>query len=84
MDTNPEEEVFERLAVLLGEPLVDVWRMPEEERTHLIDLLLGSGEEKEEGQKSTRESSQPDIQQASFFIKCLIVLDRFFTSGSPL
>ena len=65
MDLNPEAEVFERLAVKLGEPLEVVWKMVEEERAHLIKLLLGPGEGIEEVEKTTQESNQPDVQQAS-------------------
>ena len=68
MDVNPEEEVFERLAVMLGEPLEVVWRMVPEERTQLIHLILGPGEEGGEGQKPTQESIHSDVKQVSFFI----------------
>ena len=42
---NPEEEQFRRLAAALGEPLEAVWGMPEQERRHLILLLLEGGEQ---------------------------------------
>ena len=39
MERNPEEELFERLAVAIGETLEDVWRMPDVERMQLIEVL---------------------------------------------
>ena len=42
---NPEEEQFRRLAAALGEPLEAVWGMPEQERRHLIQLLLEGSEQ---------------------------------------
>ena len=39
MERNPEEELFERLAVAIGEPLEQVWRMSDVERRQLIEVL---------------------------------------------
>ena len=39
MDANPEEELFERLAVAIGESLEQVWSMPDVERRQLIEVL---------------------------------------------
>ena len=39
MDVNPEEELFERLAVAIGESLEQVWSMPDVERRQLIEVL---------------------------------------------
>ena len=39
MERNPEEELFERLAVAIGEPLEQVWRMSDVERRQLIKVL---------------------------------------------
>ena len=36
---HPEEELYERLAVALGEPLEQVWRMPDVERKQLIAVM---------------------------------------------
>ena len=47
-EVNPEEELFERLAVALGESLEQVWSMPDVERRQLIEVLnLGPVEEQE-------------------------------------
>ena len=39
MERNPEEELYERLAVATGESLEEVWRMSDVERSALIELL---------------------------------------------
>ena len=39
MERNPEEELFERLAEAIGEPLEQVYRMPDLERRQLIEVL---------------------------------------------
>ena len=41
MERNAKEKLYERLAVALGEPLEMVWRMVEQERNHLITVMLG-------------------------------------------
>ena len=38
-EVHPEEELYERLAVALGEPLEQVWRMPDVERRQLIAVM---------------------------------------------
>ena len=51
MEVHPEEELFKQLAVALGEPLEQVWRMPDLERRQLIEVLgLGNVVEKKAGE----------------------------------
>ena len=57
---NPEEEQFRRLAAALGEPLEAVWGMPEQERRHLILLLLEGGE-----QPADQGAARPEQPEAA-------------------
>ena len=51
MEVHPEEELFEKLAAALGEPLEQVWRMPDLERRQLIEVLgLGIAVEEKAGE----------------------------------
>ena len=68
MDLNQEIEVFERLAVTMGEPLEVVYRMMEEERNQLITLLLGPVEEGQEHQAEVHQPVHPDVHQVNYFI----------------
>ena len=64
MDPNQEIEVFVRLAVAMGEPLEVVYRMMEDERNQLINLLLGPGRK----HAKVQQPVQLDVHQVNLYL----------------
>ena len=63
MDVSPEEELFERLAVALGESLEQVYSMPDVERRQLIEVLNLEGQRGGESCGNSNEKARVGASQ---------------------
>ena len=90
MEVHPEEELFEKLAAALGEPLEQVWRMPDLERRQLIEVLgLGDVVQEKAGEgvhKATvlKNTSGAEVGQREQIYEDLVELEESAKSKDPV